>query len=347
MFKRLVLAAILAHAADLFAAQNPAAAAVVTYLQGITGSQVVSGQQDGPNPKPDTWTQRIRDMTGHYPALWGGDFGFESFDVAARPQLVKQVKSAWAAGSLVTLSWHACPPTVGTSCQWDSGEGAILSRLSDADWAELVSNGTPLNMRWKRRLDEVVPLLRDLKSSGVPVLFRPLHEMNDAWSWWGGRPGPDGSRKLFQITHHYLTTVHGLDNLVWVWNVKDVAGGVPQVEQYWPGGAYVDVVSLDVWVNKQPLRGWYDALVRLAAGKPLGLAEVGSIPSPETLAAQPRWSFFAVWREKLAHPAWNNAESVKRTYSDRRVLKRGDLSIGPAQQPLRRQPRDSRTSARP
>ena len=49
-----------------------------------------------------------------------------------------------------------------------------------------------------------MPYLQQLKDAGVPVLFRPLHEMNEGWAWWGGRPGADGSAKLYQITHDYL-----------------------------------------------------------------------------------------------------------------------------------------------
>lgn len=337
MLVRLALASALVFGAGACAAQG---ADVVQYLRQIAGTQSIACQQDGPNPSPDKWTRHVRGITGAEPAMWGGDFGFEPFDVENRSHLVKHAALLWSAGVIPMLSWHACPPTVGSSCQWDSGEGAILSKLTDAQWQELTSEGTALHTKWKRRLDEIVPHLRELKARRVPVLFRPLHEMNDGWSWWGGRSGPEGSAKLYRITHQYLREVHGLDHLVWVWNVKDVAGGVPQLGQYWPGTAFVDVVTLDAWVNKQPPRGWYEALLRLAGDKPIGLAETGSIPSPETLTAQPKWSFLCVWREKLAEPAWNSPESVRRTYSDARVLKRGQLAVKPRL-------RGGRTSARP
>ena len=66
----------------------------------------------------------------------------------------------------------------------------------------------------------------------MEVLWRPLHEMNEGWSWWGGRPGSSGSRRLYQITHDYLVGVKGLTNLVWVWNVKDVDMG--GIGEYFP-----------------------------------------------------------------------------------------------------------------
>jgi glycosyl hydrolase family 26 len=119
----------------------------------------------------------------------------------------------------------------------------------------------------------------------VPVLWRPIHEMNDGWSWWGGRPGANGSRKLYQIEHDYLAGL-GLTNLVWVWNVKDVSMG--SIADYWPGASYVDVASLDVWAKYEPSTADYQALLSVAGGKPIALAEVGRTPSPALMNAQPR-----------------------------------------------------------
>ncbi|MEU0558767.1 lectin [Dactylosporangium sp. NPDC006015] len=335
------LAAFAASAVVVWAAASavPAAAAptpsgtatvadVVTYLQSITGRNILSGQQDGPSSAPNTWQQKVHDITGEYPGSWAGDFAFEQNDINARPAVIAQAKAVWAAGSIPALVWHMCPPTVAQSCHWDYGTGAIMSRLSDAQWNELVTNGTALNTAFKRRLDEAVPYLQDLKNSGIPVLFRPQHEMNEGWSWWGGRPGANGSRKLFQITHDYLSGTKGLNNLVWVWNLKDIAGGESHVADYWPGASYVDLATLDAWVNKQPTQAWYNAMLGIAGGKPIGLSEVGTVPTPETITAQPRWTFFSVWISWLTDPAWNTNDAVKRTYYDPRVLNRGEIHIG-------------------
>ncbi|WP_432824555.1 glycosyl hydrolase [Dactylosporangium sp. CA-092794] len=304
------------------------AADVVSYLQSISGHSIISGQQDGPSSAPNTWQQKVHDITGEYPGEWAGDFAFEQADINARPTVIAQAKSVWAAGSIPALVWHMCPPTVGSSCHWDYGDGAIESKLSDPQWNELVTDGSALNTAFKRRLDEAVPYLQDLKNSGIPVLFRPQHEMNEGWSWWGGRPGPNGSRKLYQITHDYLAGTKGLSNLVWVWNLKDIAGGESHVGDYWPGASYVDLATMDAWVNRQPTQAWYNAMLGIAGGKPIGLSEVGTVPTPETISAQPRWTFFSVWISWLTDPAWNSNNEIKRTYYDSRVLNRGEIHFG-------------------
>ncbi|MFD5114805.1 glycoside hydrolase family 26 protein [Streptomyces sp. NPDC058220] len=309
-------------------ATAPAAAAappadVVGYLRSLSGNRTVTGQHNRePNSQPSKWTAKVHDITGVYPGLWGGDFLFASDDVNNRQTMVNQARTEWNNGSLVTLTWHVCPPTRGSSCGWDPGAG-IQDNLSDDQWNQLITDGTALNTAWKRRLDEAVPYLRQLKDAGVPVLFRPVHEMNDGWSWWGGRSGANGSRKLYQITHDYLKNTQSLSNLVWVWNVKDLdAGGMAS---YYPGDAYVDVVSLDAWNSNFPSATYYQTLQSIAGSKPLALAEVGKVPSPAEVAGQPKWTYFMVWAEYLTDPAFNTGQGVKNTYYDPRFLRQGAL----------------------
>nr|BFE82443.1 hypothetical protein GCM10020093_050440 [Planobispora longispora] len=92
----------------------------------------------------------------------------------------------------------------------------------------------------------------------------------------GRAPGGGGSRRLYQITYDYFTA-QGLTNLVWVWNVKDLNMGA--IGEYWPGAASVDVASLDVWVKLEPSASDYQAMLDVAGGKPISLAEVGRAPA--------------------------------------------------------------------
>jgi mannan endo-1,4-beta-mannosidase len=301
------------------AAAAPPGSTVMALLNDISGNHTISGQHNRePNADPSKWTRTVRDITGNTPGLWGGDFLFAADDVNHRGTMVDEAIRQWQAGSLVALTWHVCPPTVGSTCGWDSG--GILGSLDDGQWSELLRDGSQLNQAWKNRLNEVVPHLRRLRDAGVEVLWRPLHEMNEGWSWWGGRGAQ--TRQLYQLTHDYLAG-QGLTNLIWVWNVKDVDMG--GIGGYWPGASSVDVASLDVWVKQTPSQSDYNAMLNVAGGKPIALAEVGRVPSPEVLAAQPRWAWFMVWAEWLVDPAYNDNAAVQRTYWDGRTLNQGEL----------------------
>lgn len=300
---------------------------VIAYLKSLTGNHALSGQQGGANSNPGQWIQKVHDITGQYPGLWGGDFGFSSDDIDNRQTVINQAKTEWANGTIGSLTMHACRPDVAT-CAFEGGSNPVKgSKLSAPEWTQVVQDGTSLNTAYKRKLDQLVPYFQQLKDAGIPILFRPLHEMNEGWAWWGGQPGAAGSARLYQITHDYLQS-KGLDNIIWVWALKDVANASAQASSYYPGDAYVDVVALDVWVQKFPGTDWYQALKTIAgSSKPIALAEVGSVPQPAQLAAQPDWVYWSVWLDWLTMPDYNTTASVQAGYYDARTLNQGEVSI--------------------
>ncbi|WP_405010817.1 glycosyl hydrolase [Kitasatospora sp. NBC_01539] len=293
---------------------------VLAYLKSVSGTQIVSGQHNKePASAPAQYTQQVKDITGQYPGLWGGDLMFNAADVANRQRVVDQAKTEWANGSLVALTWHVCTPTGGGSCQFDGG---VKTQISNDQFTQVVTDGTALNAAWKKRLDEAVPYLQQLKDAGVPVLFRPLHEMNESWNWWGNRPGVNGGARLYRITHDYLVA-KGLSNLIWVWNVQDnPAGGWAG---YYPGDAYVDVVSLDAWYKNYPSAADYQQLQAIAGSKPIAIAEMGKIPTADLLNSQPRWSYFMLWSEQLKGS--NTNAEIQTGYFLPRVLNQGELTL--------------------
>lgn len=307
------------HSAQAFPATSKQT--VLNYLRSITGNRIVSGQHNKePASAPGQYTQQVKDVTGQWPGLWGGDLMFSATDVANRQRVIDQAKTEWANGSLVTLTWHVCPPTGGSTCAF---EGGVKSSISHAQFSQIITEGSVLNTAWKRRLDEVVPYLQQLENAGVPVLFRPLHEMNESWNWWGNRPGANGSARLYQITRDHLAGTKGLDNLIWVWNVQDnPAGGW---STYYPGDQYVDVVSLDVWYKNHPSSADYQQMRDIAGSKPMAIAEIGKMPTPALLDSQTRWAWFMMWSE---HLRGNNSNAeIQTAYFHPRVLNQGEVVL--------------------
>ncbi|SDT06492.1 glycosyl hydrolase [Actinoplanes derwentensis] len=291
---------------------------VLTYLRSITGKNIVSGQHNKePAASPGQYTQQVRDITGQWPGLWGGDLMFNAADVANRQRVVDQAKTEWANGSLVALTWHACSPTVGATCGFDGG---VKTTISNTQFQQVVTGGTALSNTWRSRMAEVVPYLRQLKDAGVPVLWRPFHEMNETWNWWGGRPGVNGGAKIFQQMRDYFDS-QGLDNLIWVWNVQDNPNA--NWSQYYPGGDYADVVSLDVWYKNHPSSGDYQQIQSIAAGKPVAIAEMGKVPTAALLNNQPNWTWFMIWSEQL-RGSNTNAE-IQTAYYLPRVFNQGEV----------------------
>jgi mannan endo-1,4-beta-mannosidase len=287
-------------------------------LYRITGSQVVAGQHNDEKRNGDWayYINLVRQTTGKYPGLWSGDFAFTQSD---HSPVVQEALRQWNAGAIVNFMWHGCPPRPGSSvtCGWDGG---VISKLSDDEWRSLITDGSAWNIEWKKRMDFIGESLKTMQSQGVEVLFRPLHEMNQGAFWWGGRAGPSGTRRLYQITRDYMTTFLGLTNLVWVWNVQDLSSNFGEFN---PGANYFDVESLDVYGEGFDDDTYYQALLKEAGEKPIGIGECFHVPL-WFLKSHRRLSFFMMWADKGDH----TSVELKDTYDSSIVLNRENLNRG-------------------
>ena len=289
------------------------------FLRGISGSQTVAGQHHRePNSEPALWTNWIYDTTGKFPGLWSGDFLYQQDNIDNRGTMINEAKNQWNQGALVHLMYHAAPPDLGEPCGWDPG--VINHPLSDAQWNQLITDGAGLNNTWKARLDVISVFLQDLKNNGVEVLWRPLHEMNQGNFWWGGRPGPQGTARLYQITHDYMVGTKGLTNLIWVWDVQDLDFNWAP---YNPGDRYWDVLALDIYGGDGYTIQKYQTLLQLAGDKPIAIGECQRLPTANELAAQPRWTFFMAWAELVF--SGNSVQQIQALYNAGNVITRDRL----------------------
>lgn len=267
---------------------------VLDYLTSISGSKTIAGQQNKFNSDPAGATQSIQSITGKTPGLWSADFGFGQSAVDNRAKMIAEAKKQWSAGAVVQIMYHTCVPTRDELCEWDDVGGKHPQHLTDDEWSQLVTDGTSLNKAWKGRLDTLSVFFDDLKAAGVAPLFRPLHEMNQGAFWWGGRGGANGTRKLWQMTHDYLTKTKGFDNIVWVWDVQDFTSLDGDIVDYNPGTDYFDVAALDMY-DVGYIQHNYDLMLGAAGGKPIAIGECEQLPTSALLAKQPKWAFFMLW----------------------------------------------------
>jgi mannan endo-1,4-beta-mannosidase len=297
---------------------QPTGGKVLNFLRSISGSRTVAGQHNRePNSAPAMWTNKIQATTGRFPGLWSGDFLFEQDNINNRQTMIDKAKNQWRQGAVINLMYHACPPNQGEACGFDGG---VLSHLSDAQWNELITDGSNLNRIWKARLDVISVFLQDLKNNGVEVLWRPLHEMNQGNFWWGARPGPQGTARLYQITHDYMVGTKGLTNLIWVWDVQDLDFNWAP---YNPGDRYWDVLALDIYGGDGYTIQKYQTLLQLAGDKPIAIGECQRLPTANELAAQPRWTFFMAWAELVF--SGNSVQQIQALYTAGNVITRDRL----------------------
>lgn len=279
---------------------------------------ILSGQHSY-NEEPDKFYNQAKAITGKFPAVWGTDFYWNGENDPGE-RIVEAAIKKHREGAIITLMWHVGRPQDTPPYGWAN---SVQNEISDADWEELVTPGTTLHEKWLDQIDNVADHLKKLKEAKVPVLWRPYHEMNGVWFWWGNKRGPEGYPKLWKLMYERYTNHHNLNNLIWVWNANGPRD-IPQDEafeyqEFYPGHEYVDILATDIY-HFDYERKDYRELLKLADGKPIALGEVGQLPKPNILEAQPKWSWFMVWSNWLQTA--NSEENVKAIYNFEKTISR-------------------------
>lgn len=291
---------------------------VMEYLYSMQGQKTIVGIHNRePNSEPSKQTDQAYAVTGQYPALWSGDFLFSSSDVSNRWNMIYECKKQWENGSIVQLMLHVTPPTQTEAGNWDGG---VVSKLTDEQWSSLITNGGELNKAWKKRLDTYAQYISYLKDNGVPVLFRPFHEMNQSMFWWAGRKGTNGTGALYRLTRDYLEKEKGLDNIIWVWDMQDLSY---DWSEYNPGNDYWDIFAVDIYNSDYFTEYKYNQALSVAGNKPIAIGECDKLPTAQQLKEQPRWSFVMSWAElTFSH---NTNSEIQNLYWAENTIVRNDL----------------------
>jgi mannan endo-1,4-beta-mannosidase len=283
---------------------TPEARALLDLFYRISGKYTLTGQHNYPNTK-DRNSRFAAKYIGQTPAIWSTDMGFAedgNYDsYLARPDIVKEAIRQHKKGSIITICWHAVPPTADEPVTFQpqgpvapDSLASVQGRLLDEQFKEVLTPGTRLYNRWAAQVDSVAGYLKKLQEANVPVLWRPYHEMNGDWFWWGGRVGEYSTIDLYRQLYDRMVNHHKLNNLIWVWSVDRPSTPIRKFSNFYPGNEYLDILSLDVY-GSDFNRAYYDSLMALSHGKPIVLGEVGNPPILDILDDQPNWSYWVIW----------------------------------------------------
>ncbi|KAI1171894.1 carbohydrate-binding module family 35 [Nemania sp. FL0916] len=289
------------------------ATALYQYLTSIYGKNILSGQQDA------VWADWVTQNVGKTPAVLGVDLIEYSPSRVEHGSTSTAVEDAIAhaqKGGIVTVVWHWNAPTGLYDTEAEPWWRGFYTEATDFDIAAALSDTTNANYTLViRDIDAIAVQLKRLQDANVPILFRPLHEAEGGWFWWGAK-GPEPAKKLWKLIYDRWTNYHGINNLVWVWN--SVA------PDWYPGDDVADVLSTDVYsTGNGPMSAQYNSLIDLGNDtKIIAAAEVGSVPLPALLEAyEADWAWFCTWGDTfINNEEYNPAEVLKEIYNDDYVL---------------------------
>lgn len=259
-----------------------------SFLKENFQSKIISGTMANYNTniKEAEW---VHAQTGRWPALTA----FDLIDYTRQwnwinyTELVNNAKEYWHNNGIVALTWHWRDPSRITDEFYTANTSFDITKINN-----------PNSVEYKAMIDDIDMIavyLKQLNESGVPVLWRPLHEAAGGWFWWGAK-GPESCVALWKLLFDRLVNVHGLHNLIWIWTSDTNSDAL----DWYPGDDYVDIIGMDIYPGENQHGSQYiqfDKIKEIFKGrKIITLSECGSIPDPALMMEYgDTWSWFMPW----------------------------------------------------
>jgi mannan endo-1,4-beta-mannosidase len=296
---------------------------VLKFLYDIKGHGIITGQQ---NLAPDvmSWTDKVLNITGCYPGLLGEDFTYGNAAYLKRKEIVDTVTDYWNKGGLVTISWHQVNPET-----WDGSidEGPFeytQYQMSQEKFNQIFVPESDLQIKYQQHIDTIAGYLKQLQEAGVVVLWRPYHEMNGGWFWWGAKAN---FTDLWKGMFNRYTKYHHLNNLIWVWSPNISQSGMTD---YYPGDEYVDIVGLDGYVDitnwdiRSSLSADIDNIIDVSKDNMVTFTELGWLPNLNWLQTdRPEFTWFLCWWTHITD--YNSNRWISDVYNHSYAINRSDF----------------------
>ena len=248
----------------------------------------------------------IYNNTGKYPAIRGLDYMNDDFEGVNNRAMEWDKK-----GGIITICWHC-------GSDFSLGYNECLN-TNISNWTDALTEGTAEYDKMIEGMDRAAKALVELKNAGVTVLWRPFHEFDGGWFWWG-KGGSKNFVKMWKIMYDRYTNYWKLDNLIWVCGFSDYCYG-----DWYPGDDYVDVVGADSYTDG-PNNDKYKNIVSIVGDrKPICFHECGKIPTVEQLkTTNTDWVWFMTWHTEYITDH-NDKSDLKKIYNSDYVITLDEL----------------------
>lgn len=185
----------------------------------------------------------VKDVSGDFPAVYGFDISkielgnVNNIDTVPFITMRKLIIDAYSKGGIITISWHADNPT-SNGDSWDKTPAV----------KDIIGNGVYVE-KYELWVKKVADYLKSIQYKGkaIPMIFRPFHEMNGEWFWWGS---PNCSSieyiQLWRNTVYLLRDKYHMHNLIYAYSPNKLRPNDNYLE-YYPGDTFVDILGIDIY----------------------------------------------------------------------------------------------------
>lgn len=249
----------------------------------------------------------VHQVSGKYPALRGHDLIIDRNN----PRELALLINWYHQGGIPTLMWHWGAPS--------KGEGYEQSKMH-IEVDKCFEEGTPEYRAFWNDLRRTADWLSILCEAKVPVLWRPMHEFDGKWFWYG-QGGGENFVKIWTTMYDYFTHERHLDNLVWVLCHSH------QVDpSYIPPCQYFDLVGADTYANPVPASLYRQMQELHGQETMIPLHECGTLPEPDScLRDNTPWLWFMLWH--TSHAEHHSPDDLRRIYNHERVVTLDELPL--------------------
>ncbi|MBB5325711.1 mannan endo-1,4-beta-mannosidase [Anoxybacillus tepidamans] len=228
------------------------------YLKDVRGKQVLFGHQHAIDEGltligSKELESEVKNSVGDFPAVFGWDTlslegkekpGVPNDPKQSRANLVASMKKVHKLGGIIALSAHM--PNFVTGGSFNDTTGNVV---------EHILPGGDKNAEFNSFLDNIAQFakeLKDDKGKQIPILFRPFHEQNGSWFWWGAKTTtPSQYIEIYRYTVEYLRDKKGVHNFLYVYSPNGTFGGSEaNYLTTYPGDDYVDILGMDQYDNQ-------------------------------------------------------------------------------------------------
>jgi len=226
----------------------------------------------------------VKNLVGKHPAVVGIDtlsfLGYEG----TMDQLVKTVMQLHREGCIITLSSHMPNFSLGGDDFYD-----YSPNFTDGNVGPRILPGGDLNAKYLRFLDMIAEFARrcvDVDGEMIPMIFRPFHEDNGNWFWWGKKHlADDKFITLFRYTIDYLQNEKDITNFAYCYSPNGFFESREQYLKRYPGDDYIDLLGMDIYRDRPSEDDkFYEKMqeslmilwsLSLDHGKPYAITELG------------------------------------------------------------------------
>ena len=307
---------------------------LLDYLESVYGKKVLTAQEGSGN------AEEVFQASGKHPAILSLDLSGwtkDKWNDRYRRNLdntVEKLKKWHEKGGIIAMQWHWANP-LSKEGTYDATKSNFEPKI---DVGKVVTPGTKEHKAAMKDMKKHGDILERFTEADIPILWRPMHEIDGGWFWWTDHETPENTAKLWRMMFDYYVEERGLNNLIWVYSAGLHCGQGKDVEaieyrkRFYPGAEYVDIAGIDIYPNDW--FGWphfrdsgyaraHRIMQKVAPGKMLALCEAGGIPDPRKMDdPDTRWLYCLSWWAggKRFKPEW-----IDQTYNHDLMITRDEL----------------------